>query len=285
MTTARVLRGGFGSLTLYDSTGGIVEHAHAEPNILFKRGGADTVVHAGTRTLPLDDGTLVLLDPWVPHARAQSPAGPTAIGALLLDEAWVRQVLGLPEAWPLLRVFAAASAPRAGAVGRALQQVESAIDHSASPALLEAAVAALLRTLTVSSHDETGPAGARRPSQPMDPRTLRANEMDPRIARAVTLLHADPLAGVDLDRVARQVGLSRSRFFELFKRCNGVTPQLYVDWLRVRTAVAMLATTSRPIADISAALGYRAPSHFTRFFVRHAGMPPSAYRGWRGPST
>ena len=47
----------------------------------------------------------------------------------------------------------------------------------------------------------------------------------------------------------------------------------------------LLATTSRPIADISAALGYRAPSHFTRFFVRHARMPPTANSGLRRPST
>jgi AraC-like DNA-binding protein len=46
----------------------------------------------------------------------------------------------------------------------------------------------------------------------------------------------------------------------------------------VRSPVERLAKERRSVGEIAEELGYSDPAHFTRFFRRRAGVPPSAYR-------
>jgi len=78
--------------------------------------------------------------------------------------------------------------------------------------------------------------------------------------------------------VASQVGLSRSRFYDLFQLCTGRSPRAYLDMLCVETAISRLASGRAKIADVSAELGFSAQSNFTRFFLHQVGIPPSEYR-------
>ena len=51
-----------------------------------------------------------------------------------------------------------------------------------------------------------------------------------------------------------------------------------LDDLRYERAVSLLAAAKPSIREISEALGYSDPAHFTRFFSRKADLTPSAYR-------
>ena len=101
---------------------------------------------------------------------------------------------------------------------------------------------------------------------------------DARIRRAIGLLRARPNKDVNMDDVATQVGLSRSRFYDLFQMCTGRSPREYLDMLCVETAITRLSTTDTKIADVSAELGFSAQSNFTRFFLNQVGASPSEYR-------
>ena len=101
---------------------------------------------------------------------------------------------------------------------------------------------------------------------------------DSRIRRAIALLRARPNKSVNIDRIATQVGLSRSRFYDLFQVCTGRSPREYLDMLCVGTAITRLSTTGTKIADVSAELGFSAQSNFTRFFLNQVGASPSEYR-------
>ncbi|MEO8204371.1 MAG: AraC family transcriptional regulator, partial [Betaproteobacteria bacterium] len=96
--------------------------------------------------------------------------------------------------------------------------------------------------------------------------------------RAIALMRARPNKDVNMDDVATQVGLSRSRFYDLFQLCTGRSPREYLDMLCVETAITRLSTTDTKIGDVSAELGFSAQSNFTRFFLNRVGASPSEYR-------
>ncbi len=101
---------------------------------------------------------------------------------------------------------------------------------------------------------------------------------DNRIRRAIGLLRARPHKDLNIDELASQVGLSRSRFYDLFQLCTGFSPRTYLDMLCVETAVSRLSSGQGKIAELSAELGFSAQSNFTRFFLQQVGVPPSEYR-------
>jgi AraC-like DNA-binding protein len=101
---------------------------------------------------------------------------------------------------------------------------------------------------------------------------------DTRIRKALALLRARPNKDVNIDELASQVGLSRSRFYDLFQLCTGRSPRSYLDMLCVESAISKLSSGRTRIADVSAELGFSAQSNFTRFFLNQVGIPPSEYR-------
>jgi AraC family transcriptional regulator len=101
---------------------------------------------------------------------------------------------------------------------------------------------------------------------------------DTRIRRALALLRAHPNKEVNMNDLASQVGLSRSRFYDLFQLSTGRSPRAYLDMLCVESAIAKLSSGSAKIAQVSAELGFSAQSNFTRFFQQQVGIPPSEYR-------
>jgi AraC-like DNA-binding protein len=101
---------------------------------------------------------------------------------------------------------------------------------------------------------------------------------DSRIRRAIALLRARPNKDLSIDELASQVGLSRSRFYDLFQICTGFSPRAYLDMLCVETAISRLSSGQGKIAEVSAELGFSAQSNFTRFFLNQVGVPPSEYR-------
>src|SRR3954451_20357273 len=101
---------------------------------------------------------------------------------------------------------------------------------------------------------------------------------DSRIRRAIALLRARPNKDLSIDELANQVGLSRSRFYDLFQLCTGFSPRAYLDMLCVEAAIARLTSGRGKIAELSAELGFSAQSNFTRFFHNQVGVAPSEYR-------
>jgi AraC-like DNA-binding protein len=81
-----------------------------------------------------------------------------------------------------------------------------------------------------------------------------------------------------MNDLASQVGLSRSRFYDLFHVSTGHSPRAYLDMLCIESAIAKLSSGSAKIAEVSAELGFSAQSNFTRFFQQQVGIPPSEYR-------
>lgn len=100
---------------------------------------------------------------------------------------------------------------------------------------------------------------------------------DPRLARALTALHARPGEAWSLASMAQAAGMSRSRFAEAFRDALGQTPADYLaDW-RLAIARAELRA-GKPLKALAAELGYANASALSRLFAqRHAGLSPRAW--------
>jgi AraC family transcriptional activator of mtrCDE len=101
---------------------------------------------------------------------------------------------------------------------------------------------------------------------------------DPQVARAFSIMAADPGAPHTVQRLARSVGLSRSAFMARFTEVTGQTPMRILRSLRMRQAAHQLRTTNRSIEEILHGIGYESRSSFVRAFRKTYGRDPSDYR-------
>ena len=101
---------------------------------------------------------------------------------------------------------------------------------------------------------------------------------DFRVRRSLRIMHESISVESDVESLARQVGLSRPHFFKLFKMQMGVTPNIYLNTLRMETAIERLTMSDDPVTSIGLDLGYSSQASFTRFFVSNVGIPPTDYR-------
>ena len=107
----------------------------------------------------------------------------------------------------------------------------------------------------------------------------RASPRDRRRAVETALwLDANAHEPVDLERAARQAGLSPFHFLRLFARIVGVTPHQYLVRSRLRRAARALAADDRPVSDIALDVGFADLSNFVRTFHRAAGVSPRGFR-------
>jgi AraC-like DNA-binding protein len=83
---------------------------------------------------------------------------------------------------------------------------------------------------------------------------------------------------IDLERTAKQAGISPFHFLRLFSGVLGVTPHQYLVRSRLRHAARLLADEDRSITDIAYDVGFGDLSNFVRTFHRAAGVPPLKFR-------
>ncbi|MBX3491485.1 MAG: helix-turn-helix transcriptional regulator [Parvibaculum sp.] len=83
---------------------------------------------------------------------------------------------------------------------------------------------------------------------------------------------------IDLERTAREAGLSPFHFLRVFTNALGVTPHQYLLRSRLRHAARLLAGDDRSITDIAYDVGFGDLSNFVRTFRRAAGVSPRAFR-------
>ena len=107
----------------------------------------------------------------------------------------------------------------------------------------------------------------------------RSSPRDRRRAVETALwLDANAHEPVDLERAARQAGLSPFHFLRLFARIVGVTPHQYLLRSRLRRAARALAADDRSVSDIALDVGFADLSNFVRTFHRAAGVSPRGFR-------
>jgi AraC-like DNA-binding protein len=101
---------------------------------------------------------------------------------------------------------------------------------------------------------------------------------DPRISKALKLMQDSPQNNWTLESLASEIGMSRSVFFNQFKKLVHETPLSYLTNWRIRQAQKLLMTDNSNISQIAANVGYQSEAAFNRIFKSKTGQTPAVYR-------
>ena len=101
---------------------------------------------------------------------------------------------------------------------------------------------------------------------------------DPRIGKAIALMHGDLGRPWTLSELAKAVGMSRAVFVERFSRLVGEPPLRYLRRVRIHRAAIELEETGEAIIRIAENVGYMSESAFNKAFSKEMGITPARYR-------
>jgi len=99
-----------------------------------------------------------------------------------------------------------------------------------------------------------------------------------RAVEAALWMDAHSHQPIDLERTAKEAGLSAFHFLRVFASVLGVTPHQYLVRSRLRHAARLLADQTRSITDVAFDVGFGDLSNFVRTFHRAAGVSPRGFR-------
>lgn len=100
---------------------------------------------------------------------------------------------------------------------------------------------------------------------------------DDQLAVALRRMHERPAHAWTVIDLAREAALSRSTFFERFRREVGVAPMEYLLGWRMALAKDLLSREKVGVAQVAARVGYSSASTFSVAFARAVGTPPITY--------
>ncbi len=124
-------------------------------------------------------------------------------------------------------------------------------------------VEAVRRYLTTLPRDQTG---------------WLAGLRDPKIGKALAMLHTKPAHTWTADELAKAVDMSRSAFAERFAVFVGMPPMRYLSHWRLQLAAVRLRESPRAIAQVAYEVGYESEAAFSRAFKRAFSVTPGKWR-------
>ena len=101
---------------------------------------------------------------------------------------------------------------------------------------------------------------------------------DERISNSLTLMQQSPEKDWTINSLARHVGMSRTLFFETFKKLVGDTPFGYLTNWRMLKAKEHLLSSKENISEVAIKVGYQSEAAFNRIFKLKTGQAPASFR-------
>lgn len=120
-----------------------------------------------------------------------------------------------------------------------------------------------------------------RNSEPRMGVSHRKRLMDRRLRVAMSHMHESIVHDRSMEQLAKLVGLSRSRLYELFESDLGSSPKVIWSCIRIEAAMERLSMRGEDISSIATTLGFSSAGNFSRFFRSVVGVSPMEYRRLR----
>lgn len=105
---------------------------------------------------------------------------------------------------------------------------------------------------------------------------LLAGLAEPRLAKAINAMHAEPARSWSLEDLAATAGMSRARFAVRFRDVVGMTPGGYLGEWRLGVAQSLLRQ-GKPVQLVSDLVGYGSASALSRAFRAQTGVSPTEW--------
>ncbi|MCR8725750.1 AraC family transcriptional regulator [Frigidibacter sp. ROC022] len=261
-----VCHGAFGRAALYQLDKTIITHAHREGHLVFYVEGAPAEVEVVGKRHRIVSGTGVAVSPWEPHS-FHVPEGETTFCLVLyIKPMWFLENSSSAE---FALKFGKSALPITTEIRDGVHRLTALLLENEHQARFNAALYSLTRECFDMSWIGAPLAGRAQAYRRFS---------DFRVRRALRLFQESFAQDIEMESLARSVGLSRPHFFKLFKQYMGVTPNVYMNTLRSEHALDDLLRTPKTVTDIAFDLGFSSQASFTRFFSSNVGIAPSEYR-------
>ncbi len=263
-----IIEGEFGRIEVLEFQHDLVMQAHPQTHFGFWLGGGAATTHLAGHVVRFDDTTALAANSHESHdLRLLDPEQPALFLMLYINDEWLdglHQHLGRPV------VLAQPQISFTPEIRHACHQLLHIVGEGSGTdlSMLASAVRHLVEQTVASNMDALPCMGL----------VQRRKLIDYRLRVAIAHMRSQLGQPVVAERVAEVVGLSRSRFFELFHDQLKTSPQVYWNSMRVEEAVKRLGLKKESLTHLSMDLGFSTPGNFSRFFRDHKGMTPSRYR-------
>ena len=95
-------------------------------------------------------------------------------------------------------------------------------------------------------------------------------------ARAVMQQHLDD--GVEVEEIARSIGVGYTRLLEIFRKYTGLTPYQYFMQLRMHRAKELLQRPGLSVKEVAGMMSFENQYYFSRVFKKKTGVTPSDWK-------
>lgn len=258
--------GPFGRVSLYRINKPLAPHAHREGHLIFRIGHGEAAVSVDGTLCPVDATRAVAVSPWQPHDFRPAYWGDSSVFLVLyITPQWFEEM----GSGPGLR-FGDASLTLTPTMQAGVAEVASLLADGLTGTRFSIGLREVAMACFEQSWSHTPMSAA------VAPRGSRCSDF--RIRKALALMNERVADVCILDRIARDAGLSRPHFYKLFRQNVGLTPNMYLNTLRVERSIQRLTRGADPITSIGLDLGFASQASFTRFFSNNVGVAPTDYR-------
>ena len=94
------------------------------------------------------------------------------------------------------------------------------------------------------------------------------------IAKAVKFLKENFNVPMQIEDLAKHIGMEQATFYRNFKRVTSVSPLQYQKQLRLHEAKRLMLFENETVSNAAYAVGYESPSQFSREYKRYFGKTP-----------
>jgi AraC-like DNA-binding protein/mannose-6-phosphate isomerase-like protein (cupin superfamily) len=250
----------------------IAWHSHRMFELLFLLEGATAYEFADGQTVELPGGHFLVVPPSAVHRGLHELRMPATLCGVVFHPRRKQATQHTPftpaELEWMARLFAK-HARRPRPMSAELRRLAIALNRAVcAPASEDPTGHATLRLLVCAAILEASR------------QLTSAQRSEPKGAVEAAIAHmeqhfADPLPITELARAAH---CGRARLFHVFKLSTGLTPNDYLQRLRMKKAADLLKQSGRTITEVAQETGYSSSQYFCHVFRRYTGTTPSAFR-------
>ncbi len=248
-------------------------HSHEGFEVLFLLDGATTYEFSDQPPVELRGGHFLVVPPGVVHRGSHNVRSPSTICGLALKASGrgaCRNTTFGAQDMRVIRQALEGASRKVHPFGASLRWLvrhlmEEAVRFSTQPEAESsgAALRSLICTVLVE-------ATRQMLAPPVEPQEF--------VSAAIDYLRKNLNEPVRMSDLIRHVGFSRSRMFDMFKAQTGLTPNDFLQRLRVERAQEQLAQTKLSVTEIALANGFSSGQYFSTVFGRYTGLSPTLFR-------
>lgn len=250
----------------------ITWHSHPFYELLILSDGATTYEFKGGQTADLAGGQFLIIPPECIHRGQNDLRKPTSLCGLMIAPSIANAAVNSPFsnvelAWLKERLDRAAlkplkMSPELRSLVKTLPSKISSFAPGSTQTVLRTRLSMCQILLEVAAHLDSPTA--------MPPSTI--------VERAIQFMQQNLDNPTSIVQVAKSVGCSRARLFEIFREATGLAPNDYWQRIRVEEAYRRLLGTSDSITSIALACGFSTSQYFCTVFRKYWGISPTECR-------